>query len=387
MMKIGIDYTPGVYGASGIGRYTRGLVHALADIDREHAYTLLWAPTLARSGGELPRLDRAASFPANFRARRLPLNARLLTAGWQRLRLPVPVEWFSGPLDVLHEPDFVAPPVRRARRAVTIHDLTFLTVPQHAHPRLRAYLARAVPPAVRVADHIFADSEATKHDLQRLLDVPAEKISVVYVGADPRFRPLWEEELEAAREALAGAGVPAGPYLLTVGVLEPRKNHVGLLRAFAELRRRGAPHHLVIAGRQGWLYEPIFAAVDELGLAAAVVFLDHFPDDRLPALYACADLFVFPSFYEGFGIPVLEAMSSGTPVIAGNRSSLPEVADGAALLVDPDDHAALADAAWSLLHDAAARDALRAQGVVRAQAFDRRVSAGRVLARYRALAG
>ncbi len=387
MMKIGIDYTPGVYGASGIGRYTRGLVHALADIDREHAYTLLWAPTLARSGGELPRLDRAASFPANFRARRLPLNARLLTAGWQRLRLPVPVEWFSGPLDVLHAPDFVAPPVRRARRAVTIHDLTFLMVPQHAHPRLRAYLARAVPPAVRVADHIFADSEATKHDLQRLLDVPAEKISVVYVGADPRFRPLGEEEREAAREALVGAGVPAGPYLLTVGVLEPRKNHVGLLRAYAELRRRGAPHRLVIAGQRGWLYDPIFAAVDDLGLAGAVTFLDFFPDPLLPALYACADLFLLPSFYEGFGIPLLEAMGSGTPAIVGDRPSLPEVAGGAALLVDPADATALADAAWTLLQDAAARDALRRKGLVRARDFDWRASARRVLEQYRALAG
>ncbi len=386
-MKVGIDYTPGVYGSSGIGRYTRGLVHAVAALDRENEYTLFWAPTQGPEGGELPRLDRAANFPANFRARRLPINSRLVTIGWQRLRLPVPVEWFSGPLEVLHAPDFVAPPARRARRAVTIHDLAFLAVPQHAHPSLRAYLARAVPRNVRAVDHVFAVSEATKRDLQRLLDVPEEKISVVYLGADPRFRPLPEEERQAARATMASAGVPGGPYLLTVGVLEPRKNHVGLLRAFAELRRRGAPHHLVIAGRQGWLYEPIFAAVDELGLAAAVVFLDHFPDDRLPALYACADLFVFPSFYEGFGIPVLEAMSSGTPVIAGNRSSLPEVADGAALLVDPDDHAALADAAWSLLHDAAARDALRAQGVVRAQAFDWRVSAGRVLARYRALAG
>lgn len=385
-MKIGIDYTVGVYQGSGVGRYTRSLARALAAIDRQNDYTLLWAYAAdPERGGELPRLDRAATFPANFRARRLPLNNRLLTAAWHRLRVPAPVEWFSGPLDVLHAPDFVAPPTRRARRLVTVHDLTFLVVPQHAHPALRAYLERAVPRNVRAADHIFADSEATKHDLQRLLDVPAEKITTVYVGSDPQFRPLAGPEREAARAALERAGVPPGPYLLIVGNLEPRKNHVGLLRAFARLRRRGAPHRLVVAGKRGWLYEPIFETVAALGLDHAVTFLDFFPDPLLPALYACADLFVLPSFYEGFGIPLLEAMSSGTPAIVADRPSLPEIAGGAAWLIDPDDDAALAEAAWSLLHDAAARDALRARGLARARDFDWQESARRVLARYRAM--
>jgi glycosyltransferase involved in cell wall biosynthesis len=384
-VKIGIDYTIGVYQGSGTGRYARGLVHALAELDRENDYTLLWAYAPDPRGGELPRLDHAAGFPPNFRARRLPLNNRLLTAGWQRLRLPVPVELFSGPLDLLHAPDFVAPPTRRARRLVTVHDLTFLVVPEHAHPQLRAYLGDAVPRSVRAADHVFADSEATKLDLQRLLDVPEEKISVVYVGADPRFRPLREEERIEARAALTGAGVPDGPYLLTVGTVEPRKNHVGLLRAFAELRRRGAPHRLVIAGKRGWLDEPIFAAVDALRLGELVTFLDFFPDDLLPALYACADLFLLPSFYEGFGIPLLEAMGCGTPAIVADRPSLPEIAGGAAVLVEPEDTAALAEATWSLLHDATGQAELRSRGLARARDFDWRDSAERVLARYRAV--
>ncbi len=384
-MKVGIDYTAGVYGSSGVGRYARGLVHALAVLDRENEYTLLWAPTPAPEGRELPHLDRAATFPANFRARRLPLTGRLLTAGWHRLRLPLPIEAFSGPLDVLHGPDFVVPPARRARRAVTVHDLTFLAVPQYAHPPLRAYLERAVPRNVRTVDHVFANSEATKRDLQRLLDVPEHKITVAYAGADPRFRPMGEAEREGARGALARVGVPTGPYLLTVGVLEPRKNHIGLLRAFAELRRRGAPHRLVIAGRRGWRYEPIFAAVETLHLGAVVTFLDHFSDDLLPALYACAEVFLFPSFYEGFGIPVLEAMGCGTPAIVGDRSSLPEVTGGAAVLANPDDDTALAEAAWSLLHDPATQATLRDRGVARARAFDWQVSARQVLARYHML--
>ncbi|HEX5505005.1 MAG TPA: glycosyltransferase family 1 protein [Thermomicrobiales bacterium] len=384
-MKIGLDYTVGVYQGSGVGRYARGLAHALADLDRENDYTLLWTRANGPDGRELPRLDRAAGFPANFRARRLPLDNRLLTAGWQRLRLPVPVETFSGPLDVLHAPDFVAPPARRARTCVTIHDLTFLTVPRYAHPQLRAYLEATVPRSLRRADHVFADSEATRDDLLNLLGVPPEKVSVVYVGADPRFRPLDADERVEVRPRLAAAGVPDGPYLLAVSTLEPRKNYEGLLRAFAALRGRGLPHRLVIAGKRGWLEGPIFAAVADLRLGDAVTFLDFFPDALLPALYACADLFLLPSFYEGFGIPLLEALGCGTPAVVSDRPSLPEIAGGAARLVAPDDTEALVEAAWALLRDADARATLRARGLARARAFDWRMSAARVLARYRAI--
>ena len=384
-MRIGIDYTVGVYQGSGIGRYTRSLVHALADVDRQNDYTLLWAQADGDDGRELPRLDSTRSFPANFRARRLPLNNRWLTAGWQRLRLPVPIETFSGPLDLLHAPDFVAPPARRARRIITVHDLTFLVVPEYAHPDLRAYLDTAVPRNVRGADHIFADSQATKDDLQRLLDVPEERISVVYVAAEARFRPYSDAERAAARVALTTLGLPDGPYLLMVGTIEPRKNHIGALRAFADIHRRGAPHRLVIAGKRGWLDEPIFAEYTALGLGDSVVFLDYTPDRHLPDLYACADLLLAPSFYEGFGIPVLEAMGAGLPAIISDRPSLPEIAGGAARLVPPDEPQALANAIWSLLHDEAGRAALRARGFARVRDFAPAAIATDVLARYRAI--
>ncbi len=384
-MKIGIDYTVGVYQGSGVGRYTRTLAHALAALDRDNDYTLLWARAHGEGGAELPRLDHASSFPANFRARRLPLNARLLTAGWHRLRLPVPLETFSGPLDLLHAPDFVAPPTRRARRIITIHDLTFLVVPEYAHPDLRAYLEAAVPRNVRSADHIFADSEATSRDVQRLLGVAAERISVVYVAAEGRFRPFSTGERESARPLLAAIGVPEEPYLLSVGTLEPRKNHIGLLRAFALLRRRGLPHRLVISGKRGWLYEPILAEHAALGLGASVVFLDFAPDPLLPALYACADLLVTPSFYEGFGIPLLEAMGAGTPAVISDRPSLPEIAGGAARIVPPDDPTALADAIEETLRDEALRHRMRERGLTRVRDFDPATIAADVLARYQAM--
>ncbi len=384
-MRIGIDYTVGLYQGSGVGRYMRSLVHALAATDRQNDYTLLWARARGDDGRELPRLDSAANFPANFRARRLPLNNRLLTVGWQRLRLPVPIERFSGPLDLLHAPDFVAPPARRARRIITVHDLTFLVVPEHAHPELRAYLDAAVPRNVRGADHLFADSQATKDDLQRLLAVPEERISVVYVAAEERFRPYSAAERAAARPNITALGVPEGPYLLMVGTIEPRKNHIGALRAFAEVRHRGAPHRLVIAGKRGWLDGPIFAEYAALGLGDSVIFLDYTPDRYLPALYACADLLLAPSFYEGFGIPVLEAMGAGLPAIISDRPSLPEIAGGAARIVPPDEPQALADAIWELLHDEEECAAMRARGFARVRDFAPATIAAAVLARYRAI--
>lgn len=384
-MRIGIDYTVGVYQGSGVGRYTRTLVHALAAADPVSDYTLLWARAYGDDGAELPRLDHANTFPGNFHARRLPLNNRLLTAAWQRLRLPLPIETFSGLLDILHAPDFVAPPARRARRIVTIHDLTFLVVPEYAHPALRAYLGEAVPRNVRAADHLFADSRATKDDLHRLFDLPDERVSVVYVAAEERFRPYSMDEQINVRPGLAAVGVPDGPYLLMVGTIEPRKNHIGVLRAFARLREQGLPHRLVIAGKRGWLCEPIFAEHAALGLGESVVFLDFTADALLPALYACADLLLAPSFYEGFGIPVLEAMGAGTPAIISACPSLPEIAGGAAQIVPPDDPAALADAIWGLLHDPAARATLRARGLARVRDFAPGRIAAEVLARYRAM--
>ena len=215
-------------------------------------------------------------------------------------------------------------------------------MPEYAHPQLRAYLETAVPRNVRAANHIFADSAATKADLQRLLAVPEEKITVVYVAAEERFRPFSDEQLATARGELATVGVPSEPYLLMVGTIEPRKNHIGALRAFAQLRARGLPHRLVIAGARGWLDGPIFAEYERLGLGDSVIFPSFVPDRLLPALYACADLLIQPSFYEGFGIPVLEAMGVGTPVIISDRPSLPEIAGGAARIVHPDDPADLA---------------------------------------------
>lgn len=365
-LRIGIDYTAGVNQGAGIGRYTRSLVAAVAELDHTNEYVLFYS--LKRGGasphlGELHRLLRAHP---NFSARRAPLPERAMTILWHRLHIPCGVDQFTGPLDVFHSPDFVAAPQRRGRSIVTIHDLSFLAAPDCAEPSLRKYLRRAVWDSVRKADSLVAVSANTKADLVRLLRIPGERIDVVPNGTDERFSPVTEPERIAGLRAQLGLNEP---YILTVGTLEPRKNLVRLLEAYRLLRDRGMAQRLVIAGRKGWLYGPIFEAVNRLDLGPTVTFLDFVDDADLPALYSAAEAFVYPSIYEGFGIPPLEAMACGTPVIASNTSSLPEVLDKAAILVDPVDTRAIAWGIDRVLNNKEERESLIRAGRERAAMF------------------
>jgi glycosyltransferase involved in cell wall biosynthesis len=357
--RIGIDYTSAVWQRAGIGRYTRGLIGALAEVDRAREYVLFMAKPKAR-----PAMRR--DWPANFSLRTVPLSDRHMAIVWQRLRLPLPVELVTGRIDLFHSPDFVLPPVWRARTALTVHDLSFLRLPECSSPPLLAYLMDAVPRSVARADVLLADSESTRRDLIELLRVPEDRVFVIYAGVEERFRPEPGCDDLARRER---HGLER-PYILGVGTLQPRKNFGGLIRAFHRLvEERDVPHDLVIAGGKGWLYDDLFATIAALRLEGRVHVLGFVDDDDLPALYRGADVFAFPSLYEGFGIPVLEAMGCGTPVVTSNVSSLPEVAGGAALQVPPDDLDGLADALWRSISDTALREAHRARGFQRVARF------------------
>lgn len=373
-MRIGIDYTAAVRQVAGIGRYTRGLIRALAELDHETPYVLF-------SAG---RDADARPWPANFATRSMPLSDRHLSIIWQRLRLPLPIEWLTGALDLFHSPDFVLPPVRHARTVLTVHDLSFLRYPECFSPPLLRYLLSAVPRSVERADLVLADSENTRDDLIELLGVPPERIRVVYAGVEPEFAPSLQAEIEAVRERYS----IQRPYLLGVGTLQPRKNFRRLIEAYHLLRQeRSIPHQLVIAGGRGWLYEPILEAIESHGLQEDVRLIGFVDDTDLPALYTGADLFAFPSLYEGFGIPVLEAMACGTPVVAADASSLPEVAGEAALLVSPTDIEALAEALWLGLDDSELRETLRARGWEQCRRFTWSASAQQLLASYTDLIG
>ncbi len=356
-MHITIDYTSAIRQRAGIGRYTRNLVSALADADHDNKYTLFCA-------GDGPE---PAPWPANFGVRATRVSSRALAVGWHKFHLPITAERFSGDSDVFHSPDFTLPPLRTARGVVTIHDLSFLRVPQCADPRLRDYLTENVPRSVKRATQVLVDSSNTKQDVVDLLNVPDEKISVIHAGVEPRFRPARDlEELSRVRHRYR---LPEF-FVLFVGTIEPRKNLSRLISAYSDFRRQtGLPHELVISGAKGWLYEDIYEQVTREGLTEDVL-LPGFVDDRdLPVLYTLADLFVFPSLYEGFGLPPLEAMACGTPVIASDNSSLPEVLGQAALLVPADDTTAIADAMARVLGDATLRTRLSDLGRAQAARF------------------
>jgi glycosyltransferase involved in cell wall biosynthesis len=357
-ITVGFDATSAVRQTAGIGRYTRQLLAGLAQLDDDTRYRLFYWGR-GECNGSLPRLDR------RFRVRKLPISDRVANAVWHRAQMPLPVQLVVGAFDLFHSPDFTLPPVLGRPAVLTVHDLAFLRTPECAFPSLRAYLQEVVPRSVERATHIVAVSENTRRDCIELLGTPPEKVTTILEGVGTEFHPPVDSEADHVR--LCEAGIP-GSYILTAATLEPRKNYVRLLEAYALLRARGVTHRLVIAGQPGWLYEPIFETVRRLKLADAVTFLQ--PDDRLlAALYGQADVFVFPSLYEGFGIPALEALACGAPVACSDTSSLPEVVGDSAVLFDPLDIEAIAAGVMRLLEDRPFAQRLRILGLDRAATF------------------
>ncbi len=350
-MLIGIDASRAAYPQrTGTENYSLFLIRGLLKLDRDNQYRLYFS---------LPPAPDLIPSTANAAIRTIPFP-RL----WTHTRLSW--EMASRPPDVLLVPAHVLPLVHPRHSVVTVHDLGYLHYPQ-AHTRWsRWYLQWSTAHNARAATHLIADSEATKRDLIEFCQTPPDKISVVYPGYDPSFAPERDQErLEAVRERYH---VP-GPYVLYVGTLHPRKNLQMLLEAFAVVVQQDGDVHLVIAGKKGWLYEPLFERVQQLGLEKWVHFTGYVPQKDLPALLSGARLFVLPSLYEGFGLPVLEAMACGTPVICSNVSSLPEVAGDAAILVNPHDTAELIQALQRLLFDDALRRDLVQKGLNQVRRF------------------
>jgi glycosyltransferase involved in cell wall biosynthesis len=303
--------------------------------------------------------------PAHVEVRAIPFP-RL----WTHLRLSA--EMLAHPPDVLFVPSHVLPLIHPRRCVATVHDLGYLAYPDAHRPADRRYLAWSTGWNARQSTLVLADSEATKADLVRAYGVPADKVRVVYLGCDvpagavnqPMPRPYPQ------------------PYFLYVGTLQPRKNLERLVAAFAKLAADPtlADVKLVLAGRKGWLYDSLFAQVAQWGLTDRVIFPGYVPDEALPDLYRGALAYVFPSLYEGFGLPVLEAQTYGVPVMTANNSSLPEVAGDAALLVDPHDVDAIAAAMRRLATDEALRQDLARRGLSNVKRFSWEKCAAETLA-------
>ncbi len=384
-MRIALDYTTGIYPGAGVARYTRSLVAALADMDKRNSYALFYAARgLPTPSPETALAEALFREHANFKGLPLPFSVRQMFALWQRLRVPLPLEIFAGRSDIVHSPDFVSPPHRSGADIITVHDLSFMVVPQYAEPKLAAFLGKTVPPAVLRATHILAVSQQTKDDLVRLLSVPPEKITVAYNGVEGRFRPMLgsSEQVEALRRRL---GLPER-FILHVGTLEPRKNLARLVEAYGTLvggRGEAIDTALVLAGRKGWLYEPIYSAARKVNDAGGrVVFLDYVNDEDLSLLYNMATVFAYPSLYEGFGLPAAEAMACGTPTLVSTDGALKEVVGEAALKVDPTSVEEIASGLERLLNDEALRDNLRNAGLPQVARFTWEAAAQAVLGVY-----
>jgi len=291
----------------------------------------------------------------------------------------------ADPPDLLFVPSHVLPLLHPHRSVVTVHDLGFLYHPEAHTLSQNLYLRWSTRHNARAATRILADSQATRRDLVRYYPIPDSKIAVVYPGRDETLAPVTDPALLSDVRARYGL---AGPFLLYVGTLHPRKNLVRLVQAFGSLLRSStdgarspmAELQLVLAGQKGWLYDDILDQVRRLGLSDRVVLTGYVPDDDLPALLSGALAFVFPSLYEGFGLPLLEAMACGTPIICSNAASLPEVAGDAALLVDPTDTDALAEALARLVADEGLRRELVDRGFRQMRRFSWRRCAEETLA-------
>jgi glycosyltransferase involved in cell wall biosynthesis len=363
-MHIGIDASRiTVAQRTGTEHYTFELLAALAQLDHENRYTLY----CNQAPDSLPPLG------PNVSLRHIPFP-RL----WTHARLSAEL--------ALHAPDVLFVPAHvlpvgvllrpRMRTVVTIHDMGYMRFPEAHTASQRRYLRLSTRWGARVASRMIAISNATRDDLVRYAGASPEKISVVYHGVSPRFRPIEDTHLIAATQAKYGI---TPPYFLYVGTIQPRKNLARLLEAFASASRDWsledghtiAQPQLVIAGKRGWLTGEIERQSNQLfgPGSSAVRFTGYIADQDLPALLSGALAFVFPSLYEGFGMPILEAMACGTPVLTSATSALPEIAGDAALLIDPEDTAALADGLARLMRDPALREDLRARGLARAAQF------------------
>jgi glycosyltransferase involved in cell wall biosynthesis len=340
--------------AAGIARYAVLLAEALARLDGPENYVIL--------RGRRGRFVSIDAPGATLRRAWTPPHHRL-----ERLALPLDILARRPWPDLLHSVDHVAPRWGPWHSVVTLHDLAFLLYPATHTLASRAYYA-ATGESVRRAERVIAVSQRTASDAVRLLGVDPSRIRVVHEAAAPGFGPRSRDELPRLAERLGFDADPGRPYALFVGTLEPRKNLPLLLEAFGVLRRR-IDAQLLIVGARGWLDEPIFAAHARSGVGDAAHFVGTLGEEDLAVLYSHAGVFVLPSLYEGFGLPVLEAMACGAPVVCSNAGPLPEVAGDAAVLLKPEDPHAWASAMLEVLANQRLADDLRSRGFRRAASY------------------
>ena len=372
-MRIAIDAHSVGTGLGGNESYATNLIEALAEIDSVNSYTLYVTrrEALERFSGRWPNVSVRTTLPHT------PLI---------RIPLTLSAELRRNPVDVLHV-QFTSPPFSPCPVVVSIHDLSFEHLPQTFKWRSRKQLRITVRRSAREAAQVIALSEYARDDIINTYGVEPEKVSVIPLAAPAHFRPvLDEEQLQRVRQTY---GIE-GDYILSVGAIQPRKNLSRLVAAYSRLRRarpEGNLPKLVLVGKCAWLYDETLRSIKELEVSDSVILTGYVPESDLPALYSGALALVYPSYFEGFGLPPLEAMQCGTAVIVGDKTSLPEVVGDAGVMVDPFDEDDIAAAIEKVINDSNLREQLRVKGLERAKLFNWRKTARQTLAVYQKAAG
>lgn len=356
-MKIAIDTQTTLGRKTGFGFYVSNLIANLERIDKTNQYIFL-----------KPDSDHDFSTPQRWL--------------WDQITVPRLAK--RARADILHQPCFSSPVFYRGKVVITIHDLISVFFGYNIPFWSRQFFGKWMPFTYRFADHLIAVSEHTKKDAIRVLGIPEAKITVIHEAADTKYHVINDKPLVAATKHKYKIG--DDPFILHVGTLEPRKNLPFLVRAFAEAKPAIGATKLVITGKKGWYYEGLFQLIDKLGLQDEIIFTDYVEDEDLPAMYNAAKLFAFPSHYEGFGLPPLEAMACGTPVISSNTSSMPEVVGEAGVLLSPKELNAWVEAITNILNDEPRWQELRTKGLEQAKKFSWERCARETVAVYEQLA-
>ncbi len=357
------------YRSAGIHGYLYNTLAHLPDVAPEFAYTVFIG------AGQLPERSEWC-----IRRSRLPTHNPLVRIVWEQAIAPFVLARVRP--DLLHGMAFALPLLWQGLSVVTVFDLSFIRYPQRLSVGRRLYLRTMTRASVRRARRVITISESSKAEIATLLGIPADKIDVALPGVSTDFRPLPAEEVSAFRER---EGLPAR-LILYVGTLEPRKNLETLVQAYARLPQRGAVK-LALVGAQGWGIKSLFALIERLNVAQDIVLPGYVPRESLPLWYNVAEIFAYPSIYEGFGMPPVEAMACGTPVVTSNTTSLPEAVGSDGILLPPTDVEAWAEALARLLTDHAARAELAQRGQERARRFRWELTARQTAEAYRRALG
>ena len=375
-MKIGIDISRYIDKSGGVGFYAANLLKFLLKIDADNRY--LGYPFFfdcfpegwnkEENAGIFSDYYRNPNIYTNFSINKINWSTFSVKRRWSKASIEGK-EKILGNVDVIHSTAYIVPELLKAKLVVTIHDLSFLLFPDlHTEENKKLLMKNLIYINAR-PDKIICDSEQTKKDLIRFFHVPEEKIKVIYLGVDHIFSDIVSEESRG--KVLAGHGLGNLNYILCVSSIEPRKNFERIIKVFGEIIKdeKYGDLFLVCAGGAGWKNEAIHNQVKDKGLEDKVKFLGYVEEEDLPSIYNGAKFFMYPSIYEGFGLPVLEAMASKVPVLTSNVSSLPEVAGDAAIMVDPYSEKEIYDASISLLENENLRKELQVRGTERSNLF------------------